>query len=168
MQSYGIRDLNTYVHPYVVFGNTGRRGWNTFNPSKHGIRPLSIIAVVCGDKLVYGVWGDTNGDDGPRPMVGEASISLATECYGQGMSGDRGHSATDVLYLAFTGDEAVPGVNGANWSANSVAEFEQSIQALGDSLVARVTPDSGAERYVGIPALRLLVFIGGGMLWICL
>ncbi|KAK0745725.1 glycoside hydrolase family 75 protein [Schizothecium vesticola] len=149
VQSYGIPDLNTYVHPYVVFGNSGRRGWNTFSPSKHGIRPLSIVAVVCGDKLVYGIWGDTNGDDGPRAMVGEAAISLATECYGRKMAGDNGHSDTDVLYIAFTGDDAVPGAHGANWKANSFAEFEASITGLGDSLVAGLTADSGAEKVCG-------------------
>jgi hypothetical protein len=31
---------------------------------------------------VYGIWGDTNGDDGDEAMVGEASISLATACFG--------------------------------------------------------------------------------------
>lgn len=168
VQSYGIPDLNTYVHPYVVFGNSGRRGWSSFDPTKHGVRPLSVIAVVCGDKLVYGIWGDTNGDDGPRAMVGEAAISIATECFGQRMAGDNGHSDTDVLYIAFAGEDAVPGAKGANWKANSFAEFEDSITKLGDSLVAGLSADSGAERYVGIPALQLLAFVAGSMLWSCL
>lgn len=39
-------------------------------------------------------------------LVGEASISLATACYGNYISGDSGHSETDVLYLAFRSNKA--------------------------------------------------------------
>ena len=45
-----ISDLNAKVHPYVVFGNDGTSP--SFDPQKHGIEPLSVMAVVCGDKLV--------------------------------------------------------------------------------------------------------------------
>lgn len=49
----GIEDLNAKIHPYVVFGNSGEKpGWKTFDPTKHGVQPLSVMAVVCGDKLV--------------------------------------------------------------------------------------------------------------------
>lgn len=49
----GIKDIDAYVHPYVVFGNTGsKKDWATFNPTQHGIEPLSLMAVVCGGKLV--------------------------------------------------------------------------------------------------------------------
>jgi hypothetical protein len=49
----GIKDLNANVHPYVVFGNEGTKsGWKTFDPQEYGIEPLSVMAVVCGDKLV--------------------------------------------------------------------------------------------------------------------
>ena len=49
----GINDLNANVHPYVVFGNEGTKsGWKTFDPQEYGIEPLSVMAVVCGDKLV--------------------------------------------------------------------------------------------------------------------
>lgn len=135
----GIHDLNANVHPYVVFGNTGtRHGWKTFDPQEYGIEPLSVIAVVCGDKLVFGIWGDTNGDDGDHPVVGEASISLATACYGSGINGNSGHDQDDVLYIAFAGKGAVPGANGANWAARNYADFQQSIEGLGNSLIAKV------------------------------
>ncbi|KAK3994497.1 endo-chitosanase [Cladorrhinum sp. PSN332] len=135
----GIGDLNPNIHPYVVFGNLGSRpGWNTFEPQKVDIMPLSIVVVVCGNQLIYGIWGDINGDDGARPFVGEASISLATACYGNGMTGDAGHDEDDVLYIAFRGARAVPGANGANWAAKSFAEFERSIEPLGDALVALI------------------------------
>ncbi|KAK4160191.1 fungal chitosanase of glycosyl hydrolase group 75-domain-containing protein [Cladorrhinum sp. PSN259] len=152
VQSYnvGISDLNTYVHPYVVFGNSGtKKGWKNFDPTKYGVKPLSVMAVVCGstNKTVFGIWGDTNGDDGEKPMVGEVSISLATECWGKNMSGDYGYDGDDVLYLAFTGDEAVPGPNGADWGAKDFETFERSIRALGEKLVAgMVTEDSKGTR----------------------
>lgn len=49
----GVRDLDANVHPYVVFGNVGSRpGYANFNPRSYGVEPLSVVAVVCGDKLV--------------------------------------------------------------------------------------------------------------------
>lgn len=49
----GQRDLDAFIHPYVVFGNTGKRsGYVNFNPRDYGIEPLSVMAVVCNNKLV--------------------------------------------------------------------------------------------------------------------
>lgn len=49
----GIEDLNAYVHSYVVLGNEGKKhGYIEFDPRSVGVEPLSIVAVVCGDKLV--------------------------------------------------------------------------------------------------------------------
>jgi hypothetical protein len=55
VESYGTgqRDLDANVHPYVVFGNEGSKpGYATFNPENYGIEPLSVMAVVCNNKLV--------------------------------------------------------------------------------------------------------------------
>ncbi|KAK0713733.1 chitosanase precursor [Lasiosphaeria miniovina] len=142
----GIDDLNANVHPFVVFGNDGSApGWTNFDPQEYGIEPLSLMAVVCGDQLMYGVWGDTNGDDDPDPLVGEASLSLATACFGNSMTGDNGHDTEDVLYIGFTGAGAVPGADGADWAAASFAAFESSIAALGDQLVAKIGSTSGGS-----------------------
>lgn len=135
VEQYGISDLRSDIHPYVVLGNKGNYS-PTFDPQSIGIRPLSVVAVVCGDNLIYGVWGDFNGDDGP-PLVGEASLSLATACFGQEIGGNNGYDTEDVLYIAFVGDEAVPG-DTALWTASSYDEFEASISDLGDSLVANL------------------------------
>lgn len=57
VKSYGkgIRDLSTYIHSFVVLGNEGtRKGYVAFDPQSIGVEPLSIVAVVCGDKLVCG------------------------------------------------------------------------------------------------------------------
>lgn len=51
----GITELNPYVHPYVVFGNDNedhKSGFVSFNPQDYGVKPLSVMAVVCGNKLV--------------------------------------------------------------------------------------------------------------------
>jgi hypothetical protein len=55
VQSFGqgVDDLNAFVHPYVVFGNVGSKaGFTNFDPQSQGIEPLSLMAVVCGDKMV--------------------------------------------------------------------------------------------------------------------
>lgn len=109
------------------------------------------MAVVCNNQVVsltlrstcmkqhsnikkfYGVWGDTNG----FTSTGEASISLGKLCFpDEGLNGDRGHDGKDVMFIGFAGDEAVPGQDGANWTAGSTEEFEESIRGLGDRLVA--------------------------------
>lgn len=71
-------------------------------------------------------------------MVGEASISLATACFGKGMNGNAGHDTNDVLYIAFPGGDAVPGAKGAKWNAQNYNDFENSITALGDKLIKRI------------------------------
>lgn len=167
----GITELNPYVHSYVVFGNTRdssrSRPWSTFDPTAHGMRPLSIVAVVCPDyRLVYGVWGDTNGDDGAKPMVGEASLSLASYC-GSGTAAINGNSGIDddgVLYIGFTGEEAVPGPDGADWAATSPGAFQDSLARLGNSLVRRVQyqdiTDTGiARRLNPANAVRLVALV---------
>lgn len=71
-------------------------------------------------------------------MVGEAAISLATACFGDRMNGNFGHDDDDVLYIAFTGQDAVPGADGAKWNASTAVDFQKSITALGDELVERI------------------------------
>ncbi|CAI4213258.1 unnamed protein product [Parascedosporium putredinis] len=126
----GIRDLDANIHPYIVFGNEGtKRKWKTFDPQEVGIKPLSVMAVVCGGKLVYG-----------------ASISVATACFGTRMSGNSGYDEDDVLYIAFVGDDAVPGAKGANWSAANYEAFSASIQDLGDRLVERIGVGNASDK----------------------
>ena len=48
-----VSDLNANFIPYVVFGNQGSKpGYTTFHPKSYNVQPLSVMAVVCGDKLV--------------------------------------------------------------------------------------------------------------------
>lgn len=56
------------------------------------------------------------------------------------MTNTNGHDQADVLYLAFDGNDAVPGPNGAAWKAKSATEFQanKKFNDLGDRLVQRV------------------------------
>ncbi|RJE19078.1 Chitosanase [Aspergillus sclerotialis] len=131
VQQYGIDDLDATVHPYVVFGNEG--GDVEFDPQEYGMQPLGIMAVVCDGKLIYGIWGDTNGGT----STGESSISLAQLCFpDDNISGDNGHSGDDVLYIGFMGDDTVP--TNADWQAGDAQTFMDSIKEQGDQLVAKL------------------------------
>ncbi|KAJ2970506.1 hypothetical protein NQ176_g8153 [Zarea fungicola] len=135
--------LSPYIHSFITFGNFGtKKGYVPFDPQSVGIEPLSIMAVVCGDKLFYGVWGDGNEDDGPA-SVGEASAILGRHCYGDTMDVFHSHLENDVLYIAFTGHHAATGVHGANWNATTFEEFQESLQAHGNRLISRIGHNDG-------------------------
>jgi hypothetical protein len=52
-QGSAADDGDANIHPYVVFGNVGSHpGYANFDPRDYGVEPLSVMAVVCGDKLV--------------------------------------------------------------------------------------------------------------------
>lgn len=51
LPGFGIKDLDANVHPYVVFGNRGTPPLE-FDPEANGMRPLSVMAVVCNGQLV--------------------------------------------------------------------------------------------------------------------
>lgn len=67
---------------------------------------------------------------------------MATFCFGNSVNGNAGHDETDVLYIAFTGTDAVPGA-GAAWDADTATQFESSIASLGDKLIQRIGGGSG-------------------------
>ncbi|KAG8413182.1 hypothetical protein J3459_015745 [Metarhizium acridum] len=50
VKTYGIPDLDANLHPYVVFGNEGASP--SFNPQSKGMKPLSVMAVVCNNQVV--------------------------------------------------------------------------------------------------------------------
>ncbi|KAL8298974.1 hypothetical protein RB597_007548 [Gaeumannomyces tritici] len=165
----GVQDLNPFIHSYVVFGNTneGKPSWPSFDPQDRGrrkllggqrVEPLSVMAVVCGDNLFYGLWGDENGPDGRYPMIGEAGIGLARACFGGAATIDGGHgwSNTDVLYLAFTGSDAVPDAGRQpRWDATNFADFERSLAPVGDALVSRVEKSAAGRPACPPSFLRL-------------
>ena len=52
------------------------------------------------------------------------------------MNGNNGHGEQDVLYIAFTGDDAVPAEQ-VDWQAESSDAFQESLQTFGDQLIQR-------------------------------
>jgi hypothetical protein len=129
----GISDLNANIHPYVVFGNSGKSP--SFDPQHFGMQPLSVMAIICNGQMHYGIWGDVNG----ATSTGEVSLSLGELCFpNSGLSGNNGYDGHDILYVGFIGNGTVPGKNGAKWNAKSGSEFEQSIKGIGDKLVANL------------------------------
>lgn len=72
-------------------------------------------------------------------MVGEASISLATACYGTGVNGNAGHDKNDVLYIGFPGSVSDTVHKHAKWAAKNFGDFESSIKNMGDTLVAKLS-----------------------------
>lgn len=145
-----IDDLNTHIHNFVVLGNDNSAeegdGGQSFEPTKAAkIQPLSVVAVVCGEKLVYGVWGDVNGGK----LTGETSLSLAKQCFpNEGLSGDNGHGDHDVLYLAFPGQDAI--AKDVNWGASTAKEFEASLATIGDKLVKKVAAGKAQSRVMRV------------------
>lgn len=49
----GLKDLDSNLHPYVVFGNEEHSP--EFKPKDHGMEPLSVMAVVCNNQVVSAV-----------------------------------------------------------------------------------------------------------------
>lgn len=49
-----------------------------------------------------------------------------------------GHGEEDVLYIGFTGEDAVPGKSGAAWAAATRDDFSGSIKILGDRLISKL------------------------------
>ncbi|KAF2263008.1 glycoside hydrolase family 75 protein [Lojkania enalia] len=139
VQAFGIEDLDSHIHTYVVLGNDNSakegNGGMPFDPATDAnVKPLSVVVVVCNDQLFYGVWGDVNGGI----VTGESSLSLGQMCFPDGeITGNNGHSDHDVLYIAFEGDDAVPGAT-ANWKAATREEFEASLAPVGDLLVRKL------------------------------
>jgi hypothetical protein len=204
-----VSDLNANFIPYVVFGNYGSKsGYTTFHPQSHGIKPLSVMAVIYKNQLVssseqylssidsslritscmacmgtrmvrkhlrqndrgrnqqspskapreLNIWPNfyfypacltieicadpftlvVLGDDGP-PMVGEASISLATQFFGTSVTGNNGHDENDIMYIAFPGTIADTVNKSANWGAKNFSTFEASIEDLGNQLIKRLS-----------------------------
>ncbi|GAA6048666.1 hypothetical protein JCM3770_002009 [Rhodotorula araucariae] len=116
------KNIDAQAIQYVVIDQDA-----DFDPTSFGIQPLSVVAVVCGGKLTFGVWADTNA----LGSMGEASVRLGRVCFGSQINGHNGHGEPDVLYLAFPGskDETVP----AGYGRDEDAMFQ-----LGRALVGEV------------------------------
>ncbi|KAF7368777.1 Endo-chitosanase [Mycena venus] len=98
-------------------------------PEKFTIQYKSILkdnalgAIICGNKMYYGIYGDQDADS-PQ-VIGEASILIGQTCFPGGtIDGNNGHPESDVAYIVF-GSE-VP--NGVEKNSIDIA----ALKALGD------------------------------------
>lgn len=55
-----------------------------------------------------------------------------------GTGSNTSHDEEDVLYIAFTGADAVPGAKGAAWAAGNFDDFHASLVGLGNKLIKRI------------------------------
>lgn len=94
--------LDASTLPYVVIPSVSSR----FNHNTAGIPLGTVVMVVYGDKVEFGVFADT----GPSNIIGEASYAMASRL---GINpdpqtgGTTPQGAKDVLYVAFKGPGAV-------------------------------------------------------------
>ncbi len=90
--------LDAAALPYVVIPSNGTR----FNYTNAGLKMGSVVLVIYGGKIEYGILGDT----GPTNIIGEASYAMAKNL---GINPDPKVGGVDkgVTYIAFTGTAAV-------------------------------------------------------------
>jgi len=100
-----------------------------YRSHKKHIKPNSLGAMICNGKMVYGIFGDTNG--GNPQIIGEASILTAQTCFPKDkLDGGRGHTRADVLYILF-GNQVPKGVGKQTINV-------QALKALGDKQVKKL------------------------------
>lgn len=90
--------LDAATLPFVVIPGRGER----FDYRAAGLAMGSVVVVIYGDKLEWGVLGDV----GPVAYIGEASYRMA-ELLGIDPDPATGGAETGVSYIAFTGESAV-------------------------------------------------------------
>lgn len=62
-----------------------------------------------------------------------------------GQGANSSHNKPDVLYIAFAGQDAVPGADAAAWAAGNFDDFHDSLMSLGDELVERIDPAKAGQ-----------------------
>jgi hypothetical protein len=90
--------LDAAVLPYVVIPLPSSK----FDYTKQGISGGQSVAVIYGNKVVYGVFGD----EGPSGIIGEASVAMAT-ALGIPSNPKSGGVDAGVTYIVFTGATGV-------------------------------------------------------------
>lgn len=91
--------LDAAALPYIVVPSPSAR-WD-FTAS--GVHLGSVVAVIHGDDLRFGVVGDT----GPTSIIGEASYAMAASLPGVDPDPSTGGTDDEVSYIVFTGADAV-------------------------------------------------------------
>jgi hypothetical protein len=109
--------LNASTLPYVVIPQSS----NGFNYKTAGLKMGSVVAVIYGGKVAYGILGDV----GPAGVIGEASYAMALQL-GMNPSPTSGGVDSGVTYIAFTGASAAVTKNEDNAQAVTVGQAAAS------------------------------------------
>ncbi|KZP20395.1 glycoside hydrolase family 75 protein [Athelia psychrophila] len=124
--------LAAYEVPYIVIPEGYVNAQIKLLPGNN------IVAVICGGKMYYGIFGDTNGD---KPeVIGEASWRFAQTCFGDSISGNNGHAQADVTYIVFTGQDAV--MPSSALSETYITSFS-TLKSMGDEFVGALASSIG-------------------------
>ncbi|KAL4904507.1 fungal chitosanase of glycosyl hydrolase group 75-domain-containing protein [Aspergillus multicolor] len=127
--------LSAYEVPFIVIPQR----FMEVNPKT--IPGNNIAAVICNNKMFYGILGDTNGND-PQ-VTGEASWLLARSCFPEAnLTGNKGHDDIDVTYILFTGDEAVLPPSAIN--EHYITDFTK-LRSMGNHLTASLMKNLGIK-----------------------
>jgi len=124
--------LAAYEVPFIVIPE------GYVNKQKSLLPGNNIVAVICGGKMYYGIFGDTNGDS--PEVIGEASWRFAQTCFGDSINGNEGHSQADVTYIIFTGKDAV--MPKSALTENYITSFS-TLKSMGDEFVGALATSIG-------------------------
>lgn len=114
--------LDASTLPFVVLPLDS----NGFTMSSYGIKCGSVVAVIYGDQLEYGVVGDR----GPKGVIGEASYAMA-DLFGINPDPISGGASSGVTYIVFTEGAVVSPIE--SHSAAQTLGDEEAIQLLADN-----------------------------------
>ncbi|KAJ7062122.1 fungal chitosanase of glycosyl hydrolase group 75-domain-containing protein [Mycena amicta] len=92
---------------------------------KNMLMDNALGAIICNDKMFYGIYGDQDADS-PQ-VIGEASILIAQTCFGTSVDGNNGHPGADVAYIVF-GTKVPNGIQKTNIDISA-------LKSLGDSQI---------------------------------
>ncbi|CAI7568298.1 unnamed protein product, partial [Penicillium manginii] len=117
--------LAAYEVPFIVIPDTFGTTY------KSDLSGNNVAAVICDNKMFYGIYGDSNSDD--PEVIGEASWLMARTCFpGDNLNGNSGHGNADVTYIIFTGNDAV--FPSSSLNKNYMTNFS-TLRCMGDNLV---------------------------------
>ncbi|PLB45331.1 hypothetical protein P170DRAFT_513354 [Aspergillus steynii IBT 23096] len=118
--------LSAYHVPFIVVPD------DFMVVNQHDLPENNVAAVICNGKMYYGILGDSNGD---TPLVtGEASWLMARTCFpDDNLDGNKGHSDPDVIYIVFTGKDAVLPSSAIN--QNYITNFG-TLRSMGNKLAS--------------------------------
>ncbi|GES60629.1 chitosanase-domain-containing protein [Aspergillus terreus] len=130
--------LSAYEVPYIVTPDRFLSANSEILPGNN------VAAVICDGKMFYGILGDSNGHD-PQ-ITGEASWLMARTCFpNDDLSGTKGHTDLDVIYILFTGEHAVLPDSAVN--EHYITDFG-TLRHMGDNLVdalmSNLAPSTGS------------------------